>query len=296
MKGKWSSGKIAAIIVCSICAAIVLGGTFFISALQLAENIKHTEILQNREEQGHKSEYKNQGDKGEEDTEDFDSFQAESDDKKRSNAEYYDFHNEIRKDLSYQIEFKTYGSIIGDDGNISIKMEYPVVACDDMNGAEGINHAIQREIEEVQAYGESVTDWISRDQTFSFESECYVTYMDEDILSIVYVEYGYLDEEVCESYVVSVNIDMESKMAMTNSQLLNINDTFSVDFRERCEKQNGKIHFFDTLSDQDITYLLTAEDTLIVFFTPLGMEIGLNYSYGWVTVTYQDYQKYQSHL
>ena len=33
-------------------------------------------------------------------------------------------------------------------------------------------------------------------------------------------------------------------------------------------------------------------DDIIVFYTPNGMEIGFNYEEGWVTVTYEEYEKY----
>ena len=118
--------------------------------------------------------------------------------------------------------------------------------------------------------------------------------MDENILSIAYVEYGYLDDEYYESYVISVNIDMESGLALTNSQMLEINDEFSIDFRNRCEKQNGEIEALSMYSDQDITEMLTSDASLIIFYTPMGMEVGFNYYFGWVTVTYQDYQEYES--
>ena len=122
--------------------------------------------------------------------------------------------------------------------------------------------------------------------------------MDEDVLSIAYVEYGYLDGEFYESYVVSVNIDMESKMALTNSQILEINDQFSVDFRNRSERQNGEVSYLYNFTDQEITDLLNDDNSLIIFYTPLGMEVGFNYDYGygWVTVTYKDYAKFQRHF
>lgn len=83
---------------------------------------------------------------------------------------------------------------------------------------------------------------------------------------------------------------------LNNTDLLNINDSFSVDFRERCERQNGEIEELYYMSDQEITGYLTENDYLIIFYTPLGMEIGFNYYDGWVTVTYKDYKRYQKHL
>ena len=110
----------------------------------------------------------------------------------------------------------------------------------------------------------------------------------------IFEEYAYLDDEMYESYVVSVNFDMESGMQMTNSQILDIDDEFSIDFRERNERQNGQTDGLEYYSDQDITEMLNDDDYLIIFYTPLGMEVGINYYFGWVTVTYTDYEKFSN--
>lgn len=299
MKGKWSSGKIAALISGSMVAGMVLTVSFCVSAYQLLERIGNTGDTVHMENGKYRQEEEKPGDFPGETSEPAQG-EVDKDKNKDKNSgqdmEYYEFHNELRDDLSYQVRFEIYGSSPGFQDNVSVKMEYPVVTGNDEAALKGVNDAIRRELEEVKVYGESVTEWISPEENFAFETECYVTYMDEEILSVIYLERGYLDDEVYESYVVSVNIDMESKMALTNSQLLQIDDEFSVDFRERCERQNGEIQFFSIYSDQDITDLLTDDDSLIIFYTPLGMEVGFNYYYGWVTVTYQDYQKYKSHI
>lgn len=308
MNKKWGPGKIIAVISGSIGASIMLMIVFAISLYQMIqspwflsdrENRERKEMVQEsgqEERDGDASDRKEPDTDKADDEKGYDRFRDVPDREEPDEDEYYDFHNEIQRDLSYQIEFKTYQSTYGDRGNISVKMKYPVVTGDGTDHMEGINHAIRAEVEAVDSYGKSVTDWLPDDEEFSFETECYVTYMDEEILSIIYVEYGYLEDEVYESYVIPVNIDMKSKMALTNSQILDIDDAFSIEFRKRCEKQNGEIQFFTLFSDQDITYLLTDEDSLIIFYTPMGMEVGFNYYYGWVTVTYKDYQKYQSHL
>ncbi len=52
----------------------------------------------------------------------------------------------------------------------------------------------------------------------------------------------------------------------------------------------------DSLSDEELAEVLRDKDSVIAYYTPLGMEVGLNYSgggaSGWVTVTYKDYEKY----
>ena len=133
----------------------------------------------------------------------------------------------------------------------------------------------------------------NEDSYFDVTSEGYVTYMSESVLSIAF------QEEIRSNffgavYVYCINIDMNAGVVMDNTDIIEVDDDFSVDFRERNERQNGENDMLDSMSDQEITKHLKSEDDLIIFYTPLGMEIGMNYGdgYGWVTVTYNDYKKY----
>lgn len=304
MKKKWSAGKIAAVICGSIAAAGILIVTFYISAFQLAGKILRAEAGNERHQQiygaegsgyGYDSPDENSSRGKEHEAADapapYDDKEQEKD-KKSNSLEYYEFHDEIREDLSYQVEFEVCDEEYGENGTIMLHTFYPV-CYSEAEDLKSVNSMIQKELEVLHSYAESVSRWLGEGEVFSFETESYVTYMDEEILSIAYVEYGYLNGEYYESYIVSVNIDMESKMPFTNSQLLEIDDDFSIEFRNRCEVQNGEIESLYYYSDQDITEMLNSEDDLILFYTPLGMEVGFNFDYGWVTVTYPDYQKYQ---
>ncbi len=211
-------------------------------------------------------------------------------------GQYYEFHNEISKDLSYQIRIEEFTKFAKENHDALAGGNYPKVICEDKKKEERVNNIIYAEIQAVLDHLEYVGEELGQDMLFVFDVESYVTYMDENTLSVAYVEYGYLDDEWFESYVISVNVDMESGLAMTNSQILNINDDFSIDFRERTEKQNGSNDTLDYYSDQEITQLLNDENSLIIFYTPLGMEVGFNYYSGWVTVTYPDYARFVNPL
>lgn len=295
MKKKWSPGKKAGVICGSIAAVVVLLISFYISVFQLMRNI----LIISAENERYHREYEDNYDSyayeedNTADNEDEIKDSPYSYDEYEEISEYYEFHDAIRDDLSYWVEFENSTETFGENENIFLEIIYPVFYSDEAADMTGVNHAAQKELEALYDYVESVSDWIGEDEVFTFSAESYVTYMDEEILSIAYVEQGYLNGEVYENYVISVNIDMESKMPFTNSQLLNIDDDFSIEFRNRCERQNGEIESLYSYSDQDITELLTSDENLIIFYTPLGMEIGFNYYYGWVTVTYPDYQKYQ---
>lgn len=50
------------------------------------------------------------------------------------------------------------------------------------------------------------------------------------------------------------------------------------------------------MTDEQLQDFLSDSDTNIIFYTPVGLEIGFNYttssSSGWVTVTIKDYERY----
>lgn len=318
MKKKWTSGKIAAVVVGVIAAACVLLIAFYIGVFQLVKNIMiFDQAFRETMEAEREIEQRNDGetedpliagdnqeeaddwayDRGKDDPEDHWAVKPDDEENSsRDNDEYYDFHNEIKSDLSYRIEVKEFTKYAETNANSVMTGNYPVVLCEDQKKADRINAAIKKELEVVFNHVNSIGENMGSDEYFIFDMESYVTYMEEDILSVIYVEYAFLDEETYESYVVSVNIDMESGMEMTNSQILKIDDEFSIDFRKRSERQNGESETMDYYSDQEITDLMNDDSTLIIFYTPLGMEVGFNYYYGWVTVTYPDYEKYQSPL
>ncbi len=299
MKKTWTPGKIVAAVFGGIGASVVLIVSLYASLQPLSSSIKLMDRLLYgpQEEHNEKAELLTEvpeDDPSDEVVPDEETADDDGSTKKKSAGkdQYYEFHNEISSDLSYQIDIEEFAEFAEGSSNVMAGGNYPKVICEDKNKEERVNKIIYREIEEIFDHLEYVEQELDDEEFFLYEVESYVTYMDEDTLSIAYVEYGYLDEETFESYVIAVNVDMESGLAMTNSQILNINDDFSIDFRERTERQNGSNEVLDYFSDQEITQLLNDEDSLIIFYTPLGMEVGFNFYYGWVTVTYPDYARY----
>ena len=300
MKEKWSAGKIVGLILGIIAAVIVLWIAFIISVYQLAEFLVKIDIGNNEEyEEPYAPEEFYDNDYDHDSIADSDEEIFSYEDQEEFDTEYYDFRNAIRKDLDYQADFTYYekDDFVPEDEPCIVYMyfDYPVISGDIPN-VDGINQAIYKEIDEIEEYMTSVTELLSEGDVVDYIGTGYVTYMTDEFLSIIYVEYGFLNEEFLESYVVSLNFDVQTGMVLNNTDLLNINDDFSIDFRERCERQNGEIDEFYYMSDQEITSYLMSNDYLIIFYTPMGMEIGFNYYDGWVTVTYKDYERYQKHL
>ena len=208
------------------------------------------------------------------------------------NDQYYTLHDEIRDDLSYGVEFAGL-DYETEYENVYISVSMPVVFGEDVKNLGTINEEIQREAYRItEFFEEEYESHIRESEDAYFEAvlEPYVAYMDEDRLSIVYDEriYSDLDSGV---YLICVNVDMKSGVVLDNEDMLAVDDDFTVDFRTKCDEQNGEIEGLSYMTDQQITNYFTS-DNLIVFYTPKGMEIGFNYEEGWVTVTYEDYEQY----
>ena len=212
------------------------------------------------------------------------------DDEYYDNQKYYELHDAVEEDLSYSVTFESY-EYDTDNEDVVIMADYPVIEGENVPNLKQINKTIyDKAMFYVDVFKESVEDNLGEDGYYGAYSGGYVTYMDEEKMSVVFSEslmYGG-QEEV---YLTCINIDMEKGIILENPQILSIDDDFSVDFREKSNIQNGEIDDLTYMTDQQITAYFNS-DNIIVFYTPKGMEIGFNYENGWVTATYEDYEQY----
>lgn len=204
---------------------------------------------------------------------------------------YYSLHNEIRDDLQYSIKLEDYRYDTTYE-NVDIQVTYPVIEGQDVPNLDKLNGAIKDEVDFITEYfEEEYQDYmLDDDDYFMATSTGYVTYMDEEKMSVAFSEYIYSDY-YNDVFVYCINIDMENGIILDNESLLNTDDDFSVEFRKRSDVQNGEISYLTAMTDQEITKHFKSSD-IIVFYIPQGMEIGFNYDAGWVTVTYEDFEKY----
>jgi len=205
--------------------------------------------------------------------------------------DYYTLHDDIKK-LSYSIDWE-YFEYDTDNENVSIIVDYPEVSGGHVPNLDKINRTIANEISVfTDYYEEEYSKYMTDDSSyFNAYASGYVTYMSEDILSVVFSETIYTNY-YNSAYLYCINIDMRDGVILENTDIISVDDDFSVDFRYRSDEQNGTIDEVDWMSDQEITEMLTSGSNLIIFYTPQGMEIGFNYEQGWVTVTYHDYRDY----
>ena len=205
---------------------------------------------------------------------------------------YYNLHNEIRSDLDYQVELEDF-EYESDYENVIIIASIPVVSGEDVPNLDKINEDIRDEVEEItELFEEEYESHVKEDEENYFMASLvgYVAYMDEDKLSIAWQEEMYSDRDGG-VYLRSINIDMKNGVILDNEDILAIDDDFSVEFRRKSDEQNGEISYLTYMTDQQITDYFKSDD-IIVFYTPNGMEIGFNYEEGWVTATYEEYEKY----
>lgn len=205
-------------------------------------------------------------------------------------GEYYgEIEDAIRTDLDYSIRWENY-EYEGNNDDVTIAVDYPVIEGDIPN-LEAINDIIDDETEYFEEYYKEYSKYMMPEESFLVYSEGYVTFMDPEIMSVVFCEMIYTDYWV-EYGLYCLNIDVENGVVLDNNSIMNIDDEFAVDFRKRCRQQNGTVNDLDSMTDQEIVYYLTSGGTSILFYTPLGMEVGLNLGEYYVTVTYRDYEEF----
>lgn len=205
-------------------------------------------------------------------------------------GEYYgEIADAVRTDLNYSIEWENY-EYEGNNDNVTIAVDYPVIKGDVPN-LEVINDIIDDETEYFEEYYEEYSKYMMPGENFLVYSEGYVTFMDQEVMSVVFCEMIYTDYWT-DYGLFCLNIDMENGVVLDNNSIMDIDNEFAVDFRKRCRQQNGTVSDLDSMTDQEIVHYLTTGATSILFYTPLGMEVGLNMGEYYVTVTYTDYEKF----
>lgn len=131
-------------------------------------------------------------------------------------------------------------------------------------------------------------------EDFTLYVEPFITYNDEKKMSVIYLVYAYYDGYQEQLYLVSQNIDLVAGEMLSTSDLIQLEDSFAAEFRERSLKQNGSFsEGLEQLSDAELVDFLLDDETNILFFSPCGLEVGVNYlqnnsAWGWLTVTLRE--------
>lgn len=207
---------------------------------------------------------------------------------------YVRLANAVRDDLSYSIEWEEYSYEDEETGATAVG-RYPRIVGGNIPNLDELNASIEQEATYYSNLYGYYRDWQPDDLRYATESIGYVTYMDEEKLSIVLQEEFAADGQVNIS-LYSINVDLVSGEIMNNGEVIDYNQQLAEEFRDQNDYQNGYVEAVDALSDEELIDFLSDENTNIVFYTPVGLEIGFNYtttdSSGWVTATIKDYERY----
>ena len=203
-------------------------------------------------------------------------------------------YNAFRDDLSYELVFReeTYRS---DDVEVQLVVEYPQIISGDVPNYDYINQALRYDYDYFHNFfTEDVKPFMDRDSIFQVSIDSHVTYMDESILSVVFVERVRINLENDPFSMVNyfcMNFDLETGVLLEDTELLWLDENFAADFRRREAWENGE-EALTNYSDEEILKMLKDPAYLVVFYTPMGMEVGLNLGNRVVYVTYEDYEQF----
>lgn len=212
---------------------------------------------------------------------------------------YYQMCNCIDKKVSYQTNYENY-EYVDEDRNVCIRINYYQLDGDIPNLDE-INYKLENT---ALIYADQYLDNKNQyEEVFEEEGygyvatvDAYVTYNDEQTVSVVYDEY-FENAIRIDRKIYTINIDLETGNILKNTDILDVTDEFVADYRELCIEQNGDVPAMGYFNDDELKEFFVDEGSLILYYTPCGLEAGINYEteddyYGWVTATLNDYDKY----
>ena len=215
--------------------------------------------------------------------------------------EYYvTYCNCIDETVSYSLK-REYLEEVDEENQICIRVSYYQLE-GDLPEIDSMNEAIKEKacmyanlyLEDQDYYEDYFEDY---GPGFVATVDSYVTYNDEHTISFV-MDSLYEDAIDLYSGLNCLTLNLDTATEVDNSEVLNIDDDLVAAFRKQSNYQNGTIDEIDEMSDDEIKENM--ENSLILFYTPLGLEVGFeystDYSYGWVTATFSDYEKYLKSL
>lgn len=211
---------------------------------------------------------------------------------------YEEFVDCIDESTSYQIkrEFEEYTD---KTYNICIRASYVQIEGDIPNLDE-INDRLKSEaLSDLEWFKKKKSEYQELCKKYETgirsDTRSFVTFNDAETLSVAVQNKSDFSYDTGLG-VQGININLVTGTIMDNTQILNLEDEFGEEFRQRSNKQNGNTYGIELFSNVEIVSMLNQEDSIIIFYTPIGMEVGYAYDKdgynGWVTISMQDYEKY----
>lgn len=197
---------------------------------------------------------------------------------------YKEIADAISEDYNYHVIW--YSDSIDPDDSENYEefyATYPMLEGENQEILDRINYYIQ---EAALTYKKEYKDYKGGCSSYG-----YVTYMDEEKCSIVIqhslLGHGEIDSGA-EIRLESLNFNILTGEMIQNSEMLELDDTVPARFRAQDKVQNGGVEFVQNLTDEGMLKLLQDPKDAVLFYTPVGLEVGFNYQEGWVTVTFKE--------
>ncbi len=213
-------------------------------------------------------------------------------------ADYYVYDDYIRTDFGYKIlyhgwEYGGYNALnygANAPENVYIYCSYPSI-----DGKPDFQDMINETIREASTYicdmYEYDCEYMKEEEIYYGDEHVYVTYMDEDVLSVLAFYDGYFandsedDPKLVSETVKAFNFNMADGKELKMPKLAVSDDKFIEMFVEAVNEQNDS----DILEDVGKIDLLMAYNNgeFEWFYTPIGVEIVYNfpYNYGFYSCT-----------
>nr|MBQ8253725.1 hypothetical protein [Lachnospiraceae bacterium] len=209
---------------------------------------------------------------------------------------YEDVVDCIDKSVSYTVkrEFDEYADR---EEGVCVRLSY-IQLEGDIPNLESINEMLKDSAYIYMKNMDSVKETVGEGHAGIYaDTRSYVTYNTENQISIV------LRDEIMFSYLYSdvslkgININLDTGTVLDNTEILALDDNFGREFRDRSNAQNGISEGgIEPYSDEEILAMLRDPGSVIIFYTPIGLELGYHYRgdyySGWVTISMKDYAKY----
>lgn len=211
---------------------------------------------------------------------------------------YYELCNCIDEDVSYQMIHENYEEL-EKENNVCIRINYYRLEGNIPNLA-AINEALEAvAMMPCELYHNEKDEYEYEFERYGAgyvaEVESYITYNDDQTISVA-AEIYYESATSIRQLINCVNVDLETGMVLKNTDILDVSDGFIKDYREICEDQNGLIPAMELFDDDELREFFEDEDNLMIYYTPCGLEVGINYEtdekYGWFSATLTDYEQY----
>lgn len=195
-----------------------------------------------------------------------------------------EYYEEITDATSQELDYKVIWESVSmrpDDTDDTCTYDgvYPVLREED-GGEEEKFASMNRTIRDlVCKYKDNYREYES-----GITSSGYVTYMDEEKISVV-VRHSFYEKKSTIPRVEAVTLRVDTGAVISHEEMAQVNEELIWQFRSRNSYQNGTVEFVDELSDEKLMEYLNDQENSVMFYTPVGLEIGFNYDGGWVTVT-----------